>query len=361
MIWLLTILFLPYFFIFLEIYRNLLKVRQFIPEEVSSVTVSVIIACRNEEENLPCLLNDLHLQDYDPGLFETIIVDDKSTDNTFLTASSLNQLHNFKVIQNYSRGKKSAIKSGVDAASGKLIITTDADCRLDRRWISAIASFYSSTKSDMIIAPVQLENRPGFSGRFRELEFLSLQGVTAGTAEAGYPVMCNGANLAFVKEAFIRHSENLHNEISSGDDIFFLHSLKKETDSKITWLCSPEAIVTTGHTDTLNLFIKQRARWLSKAKAYDDRFSILISLVTLIAVLLNILFLICTIINRDFFLLFLVAFIIKSIPDFLILSETTGRYDKRRLMKWFIPAQIVYPYYVLTVIVRSLFFKNSWK
>ena len=35
---------------------------------------------------------------------------------------------------------------------------------------------YSATKPDMIIAPVQLENKPGFSGRFRELEFLSLAG-----------------------------------------------------------------------------------------------------------------------------------------------------------------------------------------
>ena len=60
-------------------------------------------------------------------------------------------------------------------------------------------------------------------------------------------------------------------------------------------------------------------------------------------------------INRNFLLLFIAAFIIKSIPDYLILYETTRRYNKRHLMKWFIPSQIVYPFYVLTVVIYSLF------
>jgi poly-beta-1,6-N-acetyl-D-glucosamine synthase len=361
MIWFLLILILPYFFIFLEVYRNLLKVKQFKLQGISSVKVSLVIACKNEENKLPQLLNDLLSQDYCSDLFEVIIVDDNSTDNTFQTASSYNQIKNFKVKRNFSTGKKNAIKTGVDAASGTLIITTDADCRQDKRWISTIASFYSETNPDLIIAPVQLENKPGFSGRFRELEFLSLQGVTAGTTKAGYPVMCNGANLAFTKEAYFRHFENLHNEISSGDDIFFLHSLKKESDAQIVWLSSPEAIATTSQTETLNMFFGQRARWLSKVKAYDDKFTLLIAIVTFVTIILNALFLAGTIANREFFILFLASFVIKSIPDFLILSLTTGRYNKRYLLKWFIPSQIVYPFYVITVIFRAIFYKNGWK
>ena len=34
----------------------------------------------------------------------------------------------------------------------------------------------------MIICPVQIESDRGFFGKFQELEFLSLQGITAGTA-----------------------------------------------------------------------------------------------------------------------------------------------------------------------------------
>lgn len=361
MIWLIIIAVLPYLFILLEIYRNLRKVKPFKQEGIPLIKISVVVACRNEEKNLPYLLSYLSSQDYSPELFEIIIIDDNSTDSTFNTALAFQQIKYLKVLHNPARGKKRAVRAGVEAASGELIITTDADCKPGQRWISTVAAFYSSTKPDMIIAPVQLENRPGFTGRFQELEFISLQGITAGTAAAGNPVMCNGANLAFTKAAYIRHSDNLHDEILSGDDIFLLHSLKKENNSKIAWLSSVEGIVTTSQTASLGSFLNQRARWISKAKAYDDRFTLLISIVTFVTIIANISFLIAGIINQEFLLLFLASFILKSIPDFLILYETTGRYNKRHLLKWFIPSQIVYPFYVIIVFCRSLFPGSKWK
>jgi glycosyltransferase involved in cell wall biosynthesis len=361
MIWLIIIAVLPYFFILLEIYRNLRKVKPYKYKGIPLIKVSVVIACRNEEKNLPDLLSHLSLQDYNQELFEIIIIDDNSNDSTFDTALAFQQIRYLKVLYNPARGKKSAVRAGVDAASGELIITTDADCRPGQRWISTVAAFYSSTKPDMIIAPVQLENKPGFTGRFQELEFLSLQGVAAGTAAAGNPVMCNGANLAFTKEAYIRHSDNLHDDILSGDDIFLLHSLKKETNSKIAWLSSLEGIVTTGQTASLGSFLNQRARWISKAKAYEDRFTLLISIVTFVTIITNISLLTAGIINREFLLLFLASFILKSIPDFLILYKVTGSYYKRYLLKWFIPSQIVYPFYVIIVVFRSLFSGSKWK
>ena len=361
MIWLFLTAVLPYFFIFLSVYRNLLKIRTFKEEGISLIKVSVVVACRNEEKNLPYLLNDLSSQYYDPDLFEVIIVDDNSTDSTSEVASGFNQIKCLKILSNPGRGKKSAIRTGIDAASGELIITTDADCKMGKRWLSAISEFYSASGNEMIIAPVKLEDKPGFSGRFRELEFLSLQGITAATAQANNPVMCNGANLAFTKNAYLRHSGNLHNEILSGDDIFLLHSLKKEPNSKIAWLSSVEAIVTTCQSDSLSSFLKQRARWLSKAGSYNDRFTRLLSIVTFVTILAIICFLISGILDQKFLIIFIISLIIKSIPDYLILSETTLRYNKRNLLKWFLPSQIVYPFYVIAVTIRSLIQGNRWE
>ena len=56
---------------------------------------------------------------------------------------------------------------------------------MGEKWIRTIASFYEHNKPDMIICPVQLEKRNGFFRRFQELEFLSLQGITAGSAILG--------------------------------------------------------------------------------------------------------------------------------------------------------------------------------
>jgi biofilm PGA synthesis N-glycosyltransferase PgaC len=200
MIWLFTILLVPYFIILLKVYGQLRGVNHFKPIEDPFIKVSVVIACKNEEKDLPFLLDDLGNQDYNKGLFEVIVVDDNSTDETFSKATFKHRIKNIKVLANSGNGKKSAIRSGVNEANGELIITTDADCRISERWISTIASFYSGSFPDMIIGPVQLKNRTGFFGRFQQLEFLSLQGITFGTALAGNPVMCNGANLAFKKE-----------------------------------------------------------------------------------------------------------------------------------------------------------------
>jgi poly-beta-1,6-N-acetyl-D-glucosamine synthase len=361
MIWLFIILLVPYFIILLKVYFQLRGVNHFKPAENPAIKISVIIACKNEEKNLPWLLDDLGDQDYNYNLIEVIVVDDNSTDNTYKTASMKGNIEKIKILTNPENGKKSAIKAGINNAEGELIITTDADCRVGSKWISTIASFYSENNPDLIIGQVHLESRTGFFGRFQELEFLSLQGITLGTALAANPIMCNGANLAFKKDTYLRHSKNLHNDISSGDDIFLLHSLKKERGSKISLLNSSEGTVNTCQSESLYSFLKQRSRWISKAKAYDDFFTLTVSIATFLIIISAFIFLICGIFDQRFLMLFLFYFIIKSIADFLILNETTRIFNQRHLLKWFMPSQIVYPAYVLVVFCYSLFSDKHWK
>ncbi|MFO7622470.1 MAG: glycosyltransferase, partial [Bacteroidales bacterium] len=143
MYWFPAILILPYFFLFLDVFRNLLKIRPYKPERDPGLFVSVIIACRNEEKNMEKLLRHLAAQDYPPHLFEVIVVDDNSDDQTACIASSFDRSMNLKVISNEGSGKKNAIRTGIGSSQGRLIITTDADCRMGTGWISTIASFHN--------------------------------------------------------------------------------------------------------------------------------------------------------------------------------------------------------------------------
>ncbi len=351
--WFLLILVLPYVFLLLKICRNLSRIRQFISVNGSTSFISVIIACRNESENILKLLNNIGLQDYPSNLFEVIVVDDNSADRTFEIASEFKDIKNLKVLRNKGNGKKMAISTGVDSAKGDLIMTTDADCSVGKSWIKTVASFYSQHKPDMIISPVVLKSSPGFQGKFQELEFLSLQGVTAGTATGGKSTMCNGANLAFTKEVFLRHSINLHYEIQSGDDVFLLHSLKKEKGSKIMWLESGEATVTASAAGTISSFLSQRSRWISKGKAFSDRSTVILAIVTFVTILAQFVIFISGFYKPEFFLVFAAFLALKSVPDLLILLNTTERYGKRDLMKWFIPCQVVYQFYVIGVVLNS--------
>jgi len=352
--WLPAILILPYVYFLLKIYRSLLKIEPHSLSAEPAIFVSVIVACRNEQHNLPNLLESLAAQNYPTDLYEVIIVDDNSTDKTFEIAARFNQRINVVTVYNKGIGKKKAIRTGIDISSGNLIITTDADCIMGSHWLKTIASYYEKHKPDMIVSPVQLGSGPGFFRKFQELEFLSLQGITAGSVSMGDGTMCNGANLSFTKKSYLLHSGNLHNEIASGDDIFFLHSLKRDPGSKILWLESPDSVVTAALSGTPGSFLKQRRRWLTKGKAYTDRFTITLGIVTFVTIMIILTLLGASLANHAFIPVFLVALLIKSIPDFLILRNCTARYGKKPLMKWFIPSQLIYPFYALVVTIYSL-------
>jgi len=352
--WLLLILLIPYLHLFLKISRNLSKIRPYSVHGLPSVFASVIIPCRDEEKNISSVLNDISAQDYPPELYELIIVDDNSLDTTFSVASGFRGIRNLRVYKNRGSGKKQAIRTGVALSTGDLVITSDADCRMGKSWIRTVASFYEKERPDLIICPVVLKGMPGFFHRFQELEFLGLQGVTAGSAVAGDPVMCNGANLAFHKGSYNLHSEDLHDELISGDDIFLLHSIKKEHPDKILWLESENAVVATLPSWTPGSFIRQRARWISKAGSYTDSATKVIALATLIAILLQVSTLFAGLFDPIFLLVFFAVFFLKSIPDYMILRNTTARYGKKNLMRWFLFSQFAYPFYVVAVLFSCL-------
>lgn len=358
--WLLLVILIPYIYFITKVYLSLAKIKPFSPESVPRTFVSVIVACRNEQRDLPLLMSDIAVQDYDPELFELIVVNDNSSDSTFESASSFRGIKNLKVINSTGKGKKKAIRNGVEAAAGKLIITTDADCRIGIKWLRTITSFEAAHKPDMIICPVRLEGGIGFFQRFQEIEFLSLQGITAGTAASGDPVMCNGAALAFRREDYLKHAGNLHDEMVSGDDVFLLHNIKKDPGKTILWLESAEATVTTPASENLLSFLRQRGRWISKAGAYSDRYTQTLAIVTFVTISAQLLLLLSGCFSTVMLQVFAVYFVLKSIPDFLVLSDTAKRYGKKSLMRWFLPSQLVYPFYVIAVIPCSLANSEKW-
>ena len=357
MIWLALIPVIPYCIMLFAVYKGLRHLECFEPQKPTAKFISVLIPCRNEQENLPNILNDLAAQHYPKNLFEIIIIDDNSDDDTYNVAVSLSLIRNLRIIKNCGHGKKDAISSGIAAAKGDLILTTDADCRIGCEWLNTIVSFSDSTKADLIVCPVSIVPKKGFWGRFCELEFLSLQGITAGSILIGNGVMCNGANLAFSKQAWIDNKQNLHPEIASGDDVFLLHSIKKA--GKVAWLESQKALVTTRHESSVNKFIRQRSRWLSKARAYNDMFTIALGAATFIAVLLQATTLVAGFFNHTFIYICIAVTLLKSVTDYIILNNTTKRYGRQSLMRWFFPAQIVYPFYVFVVAIKAFVLPNK--
>src|SRR5574342_1233270 len=96
--------------------------------------VSVLIAARNEEKNLPRCLQSLLRSEYPADKFEILVIDDRSTDQTREVAERWARQHpQVRVIAIQQRlenlsGKASALCQGMAHAHGEIILFTDADC-----------------------------------------------------------------------------------------------------------------------------------------------------------------------------------------------------------------------------------------
>jgi cellulose synthase/poly-beta-1,6-N-acetylglucosamine synthase-like glycosyltransferase len=129
----------------------------------NSTTLSIIIPARNEEENIENCLQSILQNNYTAHLFEIIVVDDHSEDNTANIVKEYEQ-QNVKLIllkdfvtDKINSYKKKAIEVAIAQASGALIITTDADCIVPATWLQTIATFYEEKKPAFIAAPVLID------------------------------------------------------------------------------------------------------------------------------------------------------------------------------------------------------------
>ena len=241
-------------------------------QQQPTLKISVIIAARNEEDNIGKLLDSIDLQTYPKHLFEVIVVDDHSDDNTATIAGSFPFVKLLKLqFDNINSYKKKAIETGIAAASGDLVVITDADCIVQPGWLWTMAAFKENTNAVFIAAPVVIENKPTLLQTFQSLDFLVLQGITAASVQKRFHNMCNGANLGYERKAFIEVTGfSGIDQIASGDDMLLMQKIARRFPGQISYLLSKEAIVATQPTKTWKEFFNQRIRWASKATNYND-------------------------------------------------------------------------------------------
>jgi len=328
-----------------------------------SIKISVIIPARNEEENIGKLLSSLEKQSYPHHVFEVIVVDDHSTDNTVAVVNSYSLAKLIKLeFDNINSYKKKAIETGIAAASGDLIVTTDADCIVPGNWLKTIASFKEKANSVLIAAPVVLENESNLLQAFQALDFLVLQGITAASVQKRFHNMCNGANLAYERNAFFEvNGFTGIDHIASGDDMLLMQKIAQRFPAKVSYLLSKDAIVTTQAAKTWKEFFSQRIRWASKATDYNDLkiFSTLF-LVYFFNCALLALFITGFWIHSLWFGLIGIL-ILKTIVELTFIYPVAKFYNKQNLMKWFPFFQPMHILYTVIAGWLGVFGRFEWK
>lgn len=319
-----------------------------------TTSVSVIIPARNEEENIGRLLTALNDQAYPKELLQIIVIDDHSIDNT---ASIVREFGGVTLLQltddKLNSYKKKAVETGITAATGQLIVCTDADCWCDKNWLLSLVSLYEREKPVFIAAPVAIECNTNLVQVFQAYDFAVLQGITGASVYRNIHSMCNGANMAYERKVF--HEVNGFagiDSIASGDDMLLMYKIWKRYPDRVRYLKSKEAIVYTQPVKTWKEFFNQRIRWASKASKYNDKrlFPVL-----LLVYFLNLSFpamLVAGFWNYQYWLYLLGLWIAKTFIEFPFVQSVSRFFDKGYLMKYFFFLQ---PLHIVYTIVSGLF------
>jgi cellulose synthase/poly-beta-1,6-N-acetylglucosamine synthase-like glycosyltransferase len=334
--------------------------------------ISIVIPIRNEASNLPGLIESLVQQRYPPSMFEIIIIDDHSTDDGWEIIQNFQNrevsIHSLRLADLLTSNepiiahKKLAIEKGIEAARGELIITTDADCSYDAEWLSTIANYYVNTGAKFIAAPVRIKSTSSLLSIFQSLDFLTLQGITGASVYKRFHTMCNGANLAYEKNAFYSVGGFAGiDAIPSGDDMLLMYKIFKAYPGQVFYLKSKLAIVTTQAEKSWKDFFNQRIRWASKATHYNDK---RIFWILLLVYGINLSFVILAIASfwKATWLFFLILLLVaKIIIEFPFVNAVAIFFQEQKLMKYFPFMQPIHIGYTIVAGWLGKFGSYEWK
>ena len=358
---------LVYLFVVAGFIRGWHKLVPFQYQETAGKTaVSIIIAARNEGESIHRTIDALLAQDYNRALTEIIFIDDHSTDNTADVVRSyarrgvkLITLKEDRALNSY---KKKAIQTAISQSTGKLIITTDADCRMGTAWLKTIVAYYEEKNYKMISSPVAYDEEKSFFERSQSLEFLYLIGLGASTIGNNQPSTCNGANLAYEKEAFyaVGGFQGI-DDLASGDDELLLHKIAARYNNQIGFLKNREAIVYTHAKPTLGEFLQQRKRWASKSTRYKNKSIIVLGVFIWcfnLSILLN---LVCAVFLPGYLIVVLAQLLLKIVIEFIFLTDVTGFARRRNLLVLLPVLNIFHVLYIIYIGIAGNSGKYNWK
>lgn len=233
--------------------------------------VSVIIAARNESDNLYEHLPTILSQDY-PN-YEVIVVNNQSIDdsNWILTAFA-QQFPQLKVVEiskspHLKPGKKLPITLGIKAATYDHFILTDADCLpQSNQWIKQMISAIQGNQ-EFIIGYSPFTRAKGFLNKLVRYDNTWQSASAFAYALGDLPFKANGRNLAYTKNLFQKvNGFKSHYAISPGDDDLLLQDALRHT--KIGVVQDPVTFVRSAAPATWKEWFSQKAKYHISSARY---------------------------------------------------------------------------------------------
>lgn len=259
-------------------------------QEDPTLPLSVIICARDEENNLsrnlPVILQQRYRQNTDRYLYEVIVVDHHSSDDTRHVLKALQPGYpHFRTIELHQEakgipGKKYPLTIGLKGAANDTVVLTDADCKpSSANWLQRMSEGFTGGK-EIVLGYGAYYRKPGMLNRVIRYEtfFSALQYLSF--ALAGIPYMGVGRNLAYKKELFFRHKGFLtHQHLPSGDDDLFINVAANARNTAV--VADKQAFTYSNPKQSWGAWFRQKTRHLSTGRHYKAGHQFLLGLFSL--------------------------------------------------------------------------------
>jgi cellulose synthase/poly-beta-1,6-N-acetylglucosamine synthase-like glycosyltransferase len=333
--------------------------------EESFPRCTVLVCARDEEDNIEHCLQSLDALNYPKDRLEVLIVDDKSTDRTpeiladwKKRMSNLNVLRTGEAVMNL-QGKVNALAQGMDAASGEIVMITDADSTVPPNWVKEYLKYYAEDTG--MVAGITLLEQKYFLDGVQSIDWSYLLGMACAAANIKIPLSVIGNNISIRRAAYesVGGYRKIPFSVTEDHALFEAIWNKKRADGTPVWTVRfplhPDLVVMSQPCPDFKSWWRQKHRWVKGGERLKF-VGYVIFILGLLAQLAMV---------TAFFVLPISAAIatvaIKWSADFLVIFPVLTRTRKLTLLKYFPIYEIYLALFVFSMPIMIAQKNVKWK
>ncbi len=229
--------------------------------------ISILVAARNEEDNIERCLISLVKQDYPIDNLEILVGDDASIDKTrekimtFMGDHPQIQLVDIHSNLGLAKGKSNVLAHLARKASGNYLFITDADTQVPSTWIKTLLKRCQvSSNTGMATAFTAIKSTDLFSS-LQNMEWLNAFGMLQVIRRVGIQVTAVGNNMMVKKGAYDKTGGYERLQFSVVEDFQLTKEILNqgfELENTTSSLAKAVSLPAKGIVE----LVKQRKRWM---------------------------------------------------------------------------------------------------
>ena len=305
-------------------------------ENRSTPPVSIIIAARNESENIFKNLPFILEQDYPE--FEVIVVNHQSMDDSqYILDAYSRQYKHLRMIkversQHLKYGKKLPLTIGIKGAKYEHLLFTDADCRPQgNQWLRSMGGHFSE-KNQIVLGYGPYQKRKGLLNKVIRFDTAWIAISYLSLAKARIPYMGIGRNLAYTRSVFnAANGFKSHYSLSSGDDDLFIQDAARNKNYTID--IEPESFCYSVAAKSWDQWMKQKSRHYTTSSKYQVIKKMMLGIYPLSLLMMTFSF-VTLLFDSGFIWMTLLIYALILVIKWIILGRSFKKLNESKFVAW---------------------------